>query len=211
MKRLLVPLTIVALIGLMWGRVAPAYACSCAVQPVAERLAFYNHAVVGTVVRLVDDPSEGYAEGYPDKDAVVSVERYLKGSGPAEIVADDPVGDADCGFFSEASVGQRYVLFLGTDDLFGNSDDGAVYTHLCAGNEIASDALIAEVEAVTGSGVPPDGGQPVPDPSTPVEDIEPFSEETDDAEFPLLPVAVAATLGPLALLAGAAFVWRRRA
>jgi len=205
MKRLLVPITIVALIGLMWGRVAPAHACSCAVQPVAERLAFYSHVVVGTVTALTDDGELSY----PDKDAVFAVERYLKGSGAEEIVADDPVGD-DCGFFGEASVGQRYVLFLSNDDLFGNSDDGALYTHLCAGNEIASDALIAEVEAVTGSGVPPDDGEPVPDPSTPVEDVVPLSEETDDAEFPLLPVAVAATLGPLVLLAGAVFVWRRK-
>jgi len=211
MNRFFAPLAIAAMAGLLFSSITPAHACSCAVQPVAERLAFYNHAVVGTVLRLVDDPSEGYAEGYPDKDAVVSVERYLKGSGPAEIVADDPVGDADCGFFSEGSVGQRYVLFLGSDAIFGNSDDGALYTHLCAGNEIASDALIAEVEAVTGSGVPPNDDEPVPGPSTPVEDVVPLSEETDDAEFPLLPVAVAATLGPLALLAGAAFVWRRGA
>lgn len=196
MKRLLIPITIVALIGLIWGRVAPAHACSCAVQPVPERVAFYSHAVVGTVLRLVDDPSEGYAEGYPDKDAVVSVERYLKGSGPTEIVADDPVGDADCGFFGEASVGQRYVLFLSNDDIFGNSDDGGLYTHLCAGNEIASDTLIAEVEAITGPGVAPD-------------DVDPPSE-AKGSNFPYVPVAIAATLGWLALLAGAAFVWRRR-
>lgn len=207
MNRFFAPLAIATMAGLLFSSITPAHACSCAVQPVPERVAFYSHVVVGTVTGLTDDGELSY----PDKDALVSVERYLKGSGAGEIVADDPVGDADCGFFSEASVGQRYVLFLGTDDIFENSDDGALYTHLCAGNEIASDALIAEVEVVTGSGVPPDDGVPVPDPSTPVEDVAPLGEETGDAEFPLLPVAVAATLGPLALLAGAAFVWRRRA
>jgi hypothetical protein len=199
MKRLLLPLTIIATAGILWGHVAPAHACSCAVQPVAERVAFYSHVVVGTVIGLTDDANE---HSSPDKDALVSVERYLKGSGADEIVADDPVGGGDCGFFGEASVGRRYVLFLGTDDIFGNSDVGALYTHLCAGNEIASDALIAEVEAVTGPGVPPDDVGAVPGPGTP-------SEEADGADFPLLPVAVAAMLGPLGLLAGAAFVWRR--
>ena len=50
---------------------------------------------------------------------------------------------------------------------------------------------------ITGSGVPPDDALPNPGPP-------------DSRNFPYLPAAVAATLGPLAFLAGAAFVWRRR-
>jgi hypothetical protein len=37
-----------------------------------------------------------------------------------------------------------------------------------------------------------------------------LGSEDDGTHFPLLPAAVAATLGPLALLAGAAFAWRRK-
>jgi hypothetical protein len=138
---------------------------------------------------------------FPDKDAAVSVERYLKGSGPQEIVVDDPVGDADCGFFGEASVGQRYVLFL--------QDEGAALTtHLCAGNEPASDAFVAEIEEVTGPGVTPDDAVTPPDPDPMPNETEPLSE-TEGSGFPYVQVAVGA-MGTLALLLGAAFAWRAR-
>ena len=204
MKRLPLSLTIAAVAGLLWVNVTPSYACSCAIRPVAESVGFYDAVVIGTVLRLTDDPDASF----PDKDAVVSVERYLKGSGPQEIVADDPVGDADCGFFGEASVGERYVLFLSDEDLFGDGDDGLLHTHLCAGNQLASDDFLAEVEAVTGPGVAPDGAATSPDPDPMPNETEPLSE-TEGSGFPYVPVA-AGTVGTLAVLLGAAFAWRRR-
>jgi len=206
MKRLFLPLTIAVTAGLLWASVTPAHACSCAVRPVSERVDFYSHVVVGSVLRLTDD----LGNEFPDKDAVVSVERYLKGLGSRDIVVGDPVGDADCGFFGEASVGERYVLFLSNDDIFGKGDDASLHTHLCAGNELASDAFVAEVEAITGAGVVPTGDGPYHGPFVPPDDSEPLSEEADSGGFPYFPAAIAAVLGPLAFVLGASFVWRRR-
>ena len=98
MKRFLLPLAAVAIAGsLQPAGLRPAYACSCVGYSPEEKVANADVIAIGTVSRIFDnpftipDPKRTNGEvTLQDVDAVVSVERYLKGTGPAEIVADDP-------------------------------------------------------------------------------------------------------------------------
>ena len=224
MRRLLLPLTALATTGLLWSQVSPAHACLCPPQTVAQRVPNYSHVVVGTVNGLIEDRRVESV-----KRALVSVERYFKGSGANEIIAAEQSPGSDCTFFDEASVGRRYVLFLSNNSITGSSnEDGELYTHLCSGNEIASEVSLAQVRAVTGPGIPSDSestpGAPADEEPSPgaTSDEQTGSEPTAPADgpesnaapsgsgFPSVPAAIAATLAPLAFLAGAAFVWRRK-
>lgn len=169
MKHLLVSLAVLATAATLFSAVNPAYGCSCATQPLHEKIRFYEAIVLGTVTELFDS-TQGRA---PDLDAKVQVETYYKGGGSEEITVDDPISSADCGYFDEGSIGQRYLLFLSKDGLL---DDGSLpprdefHTHLCAGNvllsghgdatEAVADQAIAVLEAHIGPGhaptVPPD-------------------------------------------------------
>lgn len=201
MRRLVPVVAVLSTIGMLASSVTPAHACYCALSP--ERLAepealgpLVTEAgaiVIGTVAEV--HPGNFLPEMTGDVDAVVSVERYLKGSGPERIEVDDPASDSDCGFISEASVDQRYLLVL--------TLSGEGYkTHVCAGNAILSgdsispnaERYIAGIEAITGPGEPP----------TP-------SESTADEHGPRELMWVAAVIIPLAFLAVAVLApWHRR-
>ena len=92
MKRFLLPLAAVAIAGLLLpAGVRPAYACSCALLSTEEYVNNADVIAIGTVVQLIETaeqfpPVEEESDGIiPDIDAVVAVERYLKGDGPAEV------------------------------------------------------------------------------------------------------------------------------
>lgn len=205
MKHLLVPIASLATVAILFSAITPAYACSCAQLSVEETVANADVVAIATVTRLVDDietydgeEAGGVARGgVPDSDGIASVERYLKGSGPAEITVDDPIGDADCGFLDETDLGERHLLFLTTDE-------GVYKTHLCAGNALLTgefvdeptvNAYLAEVEAITGPGQPPDDSGP----TTP----------TDD-DLPREAFWALAILIPIAFLTAATLSLRRR-
>ena len=209
MKRFLLPLAAIAVAGLLLPAGArPAYACSCAVQSVEDYVANADVIVIGTVVQVVDatdqfratpEKSEGTGiASVADIDAVVSVERYLKGAGPAEIVADDPPSGGSCGFLDESSLGQRYLLFL-------TGDASPFATHLCSGStplegaqidQERADEMLQEVRAITGPGTLP-------------QDIDvPIESQTDDG-IPWLPIILGSSLAA-GVLAAAALLLRRR-
>ena len=175
--------SLVAVVGMLWGSVTPARACSCAWPSGPSDQFFYDQAdlvVMGTVAEMVET-EEGY--GLKDWDAVFSVRRYFKGHGPADILVDDPTDSAGCGLLDKNQAGQRSVLFL--------LQDGSRYiTNLCMGgigmdDEGDETRVAARMEAAFGPGSAPSG---------------------DD--LPYIPVLAASVLGPLVFLAGAAFLWR---
>jgi hypothetical protein len=198
MKHLLAPTAIVATVAVLFSAITPAHACSCAQLSVEETVANADVVAIGMVTDLlVLGPNVDAARG--DVDALVSVSTYLKGSGPPSIAVDDPVGDGDCGFIDETDVGERLLFFLTTSE-------GVYKTNLCAGNALLTgefvdeptvNAYLAEVEAVTGPGQPPDTDEPTP----PAEDDD-LPREAFWALALALPIAflVGATLSP----------WRRK-
>ena len=211
MKRFLLPLAAVAITGLLLpAGLRPAYACSCALLSTEEYVNNADVIAIGTVVQLIETaeqfpPVEEESDGIiPDIDAVVSVERYLKGTGPAEIEVDDPPSGGTCGIFEELSVGSRYLLFLtGTTSPFT--------TNLCSGSlpvegpgrwtlavseEFAANAL-QEVQAITGPGTLPQNSPP------------PSQSPADDG-IPWLAIIIGSSLAAGALLAASALLLRRR-
>ncbi len=172
-----------------------AYACSCIETTVEERVQSADVVALGTVVSLYED--ETTEDGiFVDMDGVVRVSAYYKGSGPSEIAVDDPAHEGVCGILGDDSVGREAVLFL-------ELSDGEYLTHLCAGSQIIygdEDFLagtIAEIEAVTGPGQPPDGAPPHDEPT----------EHTESTPWAvILPLAFAI---PLAVLVVPAFLRRR--
>jgi hypothetical protein len=183
MRRPFLLLVAVAMTAALLARsAAPAAACTCSAYPtetdaIVYSLRFSDVVVVGTVLELVDDIDE-YA---PDKDARVGVERYLKGTGPQDLVADDGTGADDCGFIGDFMVGRKWVFFLQGD---------SYRTGVCLSNREATDEYVAAIEAILNA-------TPTPSPSPIV------------SGFPYVPVAAGA-MGALAVLLGAAFVWPRR-
>ncbi len=180
-----------------------AYACSCAPTTVEERVERSDVVAIGTVISLYEDETtDGSGGGFiVDMDGVVSVDTYYKGSGPPEIAVDDPAHGGTCGIIGPDTVGLDAVLFL-------NLSDGAYVTGLCHGSrffdEGSSPALIiADIEAVTGPGQPPEG--PPPQASPPPEEPAEHTESTPWAI--VLPLAFAI---PLAVLFVPAFLHRRR-
>ena len=206
MKRFLLPLAAIAIAGLLLpASVRPAYACSCAALTPEEHVDNANIVVIGTVIRLIDsteqfpaapEKSEGTGiASTPDVDAVVTVERYLKGSGPAEIVADDPPSGGLCGFLDQASLGQRYLLFL-------TGEASPFNTHLCSGSTQIVDnqfnqQFLQDVEAITGPGIPPTDATALP-------------QQTRGDSFPWLPIILGSSLAAGALAAASAILLRRR-
>ena len=197
MKRFLLPLVAVTIASLLLPSVNPAYACSCAAATPEQHVDYADIIVIGTVVRLIETteefstPEEKPDGQIPDVDAAVQVERYLKGSGLAEIEVDDPPSGGTCGFFEQASLGQRYVLFL-------TGETSPLQTHLCSGSTPLVDTphvqqFLQEVQAITGPGTLP-----------PTDSAPPADESGGGTPW----LAIAASAGILA--AASALLLRRR-
>jgi hypothetical protein len=200
MKRLLLPLAAVAIAGLLLpAGVRPAYACTC--YPPSSLEEHINKAdviAIGTVSRLFDNPltvpdpkQEGEVAMIADVDAVVEVERYLKGTGPPQIVVDDPPSGGTCGFLDQESLGLRYLLFLG-------GATSPFKAHLCSGFAVLDTTVVGEesvrqilqdTQAITGPGTLPSSGGPPPETASSSPDI---------------PVPALAALGLILLTGGGA-------
>ncbi len=184
-----------------------AYACSCLQTTVVERVENADVVAIGTVVSVFEDQTtEGLGSGMLiDMDGVVRVSTYYKGSGPHEIAVDDPPDSGTCGVITERDIGQEIILFLWLDA-------GEYLTHLCSGshftygNEDLRAEAIAEIEAVTGPGQPPEGSPPQASPP-PEEPESPEDDHTESTPWAVvLPLAFAI---PLAVLVIPAFLRRR--
>jgi hypothetical protein len=185
-KRLLLLLTILVMSGLMWPEISRAQSCGCGYYLDRE----VDAAQVIVVGRVVEYMGEGEPAGSQSTSvsATVTVERYMKGSGPAEVRVNGSGGP--CALFGELAIGQRFLfLFREPAEPFearSCSGSGRLTTEY-------EDASIAQIEALlTADALPSGGGPPEPGHGT----------------VSLVPSALV-VLGPLVFLAGAAFVWRR--
>ena len=201
MKRLLLPLAAITIAGLLLpSGVRPAYACSCAPLPPQAHVDNADVIVIGTVSEVIDTteqfpaPEEKSDGAIPDVDAVIEVERYLTGSGPAEIEVDDPPSGGTCGFLEQTSLGQRYLLFL-------TGEASPFKTHLCSGSTLLLDEplnqeFLEAVLAITGPGTFPTTGSP-------------SSAGGSGSTVPWLTIIIGSSLGAGALAAASAFLLRR--
>ena len=183
MKRISLPLALAATAALLWQSVTPAQACWC-IRPTGDPAAFYSSNAKIVLVGTVNEIVETEERGTRDFDVRVTVETYLKGSGPSEIVADDPIGAGDCGMFDPSYLGKRYVLFFW-------DDQEEFRTGLCSGNTPASEEFIQQV--TTAAGTAPT--QPIPG-----TDLGDGSER--DTAFAIAAVAI-----PLVFVLAASFVF----
>ena len=183
----------------------PAYACSCAPPIPAETESYADVIAIGTVVR-VDMPSEGLFGTHSSFDPAfvsVAVERYLKGSGGADLTLSTARSGASCGALGVLEVGERFLLFL-------RGDATNYTTGLCSGN-IALDSsegadYLREIVAITGPGSVPDGQPDAP--IDPVLEAEPRITLLGLALFSPWMALVTGIVGILALLP-AALLFRR--
>jgi hypothetical protein len=214
MKRLVLPLAIVALLAAVSTSMRPAYACSCTGPTLPQaQVDAADTIVIGTVARVFDNPYTIENSAQPedefevqDVDAVVHVERYLKGGGPAEIIVDDPQHGGGCGILEERSLNSRYMLFL-------SGEDSPFTTTLCSGSlpiegpglvtlavtEEYAAAVVEGVTAVTGPGNLPSSDAAAP------------SGSSSDTPWLAIAIGGAALAGAGAgLAAAAAWLVRRR-
>ena len=220
MKRLLPLVMLLAIAGqLMPMGVRQAHACTCTELNAQQAVDYANAILIGDMVSWSKTPSKVVREGdssyqYGERnEATIRVDRYLKGRGPSTVKV---VGGVCIGVFSSESVGTKYLLFLrfdpredhglATDGCDGSGPASVTAGPNCLGPETSTQEgcigpttrphrLLAEVEQITGRSELPDDSLSLP-PKT--------------GSFPVLPATALAIFGPLAFLAGAAFVWRRR-
>ncbi len=159
----------------------------------------------------------------------VAAEEYLKGFGPASVTIRErsilytvdangnlvPAGAGSIGFFSEGSVGKRYLLFLPSANPL-NSPACTWSRQLgfpTAG--IGDNELIQRIRAIlqatpTASPSPAPSAAPTEVPtasSTPLPPVGlPPTGSNGEGDGPAIEIAIAAGLGTLVL--GAGFVWR---
>ncbi|WP_134740658.1 hypothetical protein [Nocardioides sp. 503] len=155
---------------------APAQAaCSCAeaATPLMARLKAADAVFTGTVTsveRLGSVPSAPGGVGAASRvfTQQVEAETVYKGrvDAPAQVVTTTPQVRPTCGLGRLVS-GERYVFLVqaaGTAGAEGWSDDG------CAGTRLATDAYVAQVEEVLGSGDPVT--PPPPPPAAVLTDVD---------------------------------------
>ena len=127
--RSLLALFVVTLVaGPMLVIVRPAYACSCGITSLEDRVASTESIVVGTVREITDRSTRGMVISIA-YDLAVEVDEYLKGDGSDTITVRDYSlqGDA-CSPFDPDAVGKTYLLFLGRDEA------GRFITNTCTGS-----------------------------------------------------------------------------
>ncbi|MCH8815968.1 MAG: hypothetical protein IH957_12925 [Chloroflexi bacterium] len=191
MKYLLAPTTVIGGVAPLFSSVAPATACIClpTATTTEERIASSKLVVVGDVVSRTDSG------------AIVSVELYLKGSGPTYIEVHDPPG-GECGVFRQ--LGDRFVLFLNTDE----GSDEPPRTSSCFGNirlggQSPGGPHVDRLLAITGPGQPPDDAAE--------NDPQPIDRDVKDDDLPHEVFWPLALVLPIALLTAATLSpWRRR-
>lgn len=213
MTRLMAPFAVLVTVAMLFGSAAPTAACSCVPPPegMSQQEFHVSRAsiiVVGTIEDLIAFESSKVI----DEKAVISVDRYLKGSGPDRIDIGHP-GDTSCAFFRASMKGSRYVIFA--------SSVGGLSTGSCSGNiglGGPNDNSLAAIEAITGPGQEPTEKAPVsptPEADNPVSSTDDpvritdlqagqtgtAQEEAEDDDLPRAAMWVGAIVLPLAFLA----------
>lgn len=213
--------SVAAIMGMLWGSATPAEACSAGpdYDPIADSEVIVAGRFTGwqlienarrwdpkTDDEPIDDPN--YYGPYEPIRVHMEVERIYKGTAANTLEVMDGASlhvydhepryvwagsSGACGVFDEDPTDQYAILGL-NKDAFGRYRPNLTRVFYLGDNppsQFDSPRLSRLAPLMPGS--LPISGEP----------------SSTRADFPYLPAAIAATLGPLAFLAGAAFVWRR--
>jgi len=166
---MLLLLSLLAVVGMLWGSVTPAWACSCAAEAFPRQVEGAEEIVLGEVTELVVVPAASpvFPNQTGETHAIFRTEEYLKGGGPQTLdllayglpVSDDPMvgfGIAGCQLFEGDDVGRRYVLFFQPDSQLDTDPS------FCSGSfRIASpadEARVNEIRMLIPATLPDSGG-----------------------------------------------------
>jgi hypothetical protein len=159
MKRalLVVPLMFAALLVLP---TAPAWACSCASSTVTESVERADVVLLGRLSKS-DGPSRvGLSPSSDDPwQYTFAVNEVYKGRAAGTTHVVSPASSASCGL-EGLLPGRDYIVFA-------QAQGRELRASLCGGSDLAGSGLVADVEAVTGSGHPPVRAEVV-DPAAPL-------------------------------------------
>jgi hypothetical protein len=123
---------------------SPSWACSCAASTPQQQAKLAGTVAVGTIDWSATD---GQTRSYQ-----VSVEQVYKGAAARWEKLTTSANEASCGL-ADLATGKRYLLFI------DGVHPGSMRVGLCGGTTAYDEALVRQVESVTG---PP--GAPLPAP-----------------------------------------------
>lgn len=187
MRRLSAAITVLAIAATLHVSTSPVAACSCYMGTTAESLEEAAVVVLGSTGVANEAP---ILAGEPLRfQQTFHVERYLKGSGPSDIVItgyalSDPSRQlptpGPCASFGPLAEGERHLFSFreATGPFFwptacllnGHFDASQDYVRARAAQ------VLAEVEAITGPGALPNGGGlPVQTGGSPAREVAPIS------------------------------------
>jgi hypothetical protein len=137
-------LALAVTLGLLVLTPSPSWACSCAMATTAQHVAQAGTVATGTVAWTATD---GQTRTYQ-----VTVDRVYKGAAATSEKLLTQESEAACGL-ADLATGKRYVFFI------DGEHPGTMRVGLCGGTTAYDDAVVREVEAVTG---PPDKPERAP-------------------------------------------------
>lgn len=188
---------LVAATGLVLAAPAPAFACSCAGGGATQFVKWADVVVVGEVTGITPPPEREVMSSGDPATYAVAVERVLAGQAGATVEVRSAVSGASCGL-EGIEVGRDYVLFASYQDIGGEPTE-VLWANLCGGTAPASASFVAEVEAVTGAGSPPEPATGGPDPEPADDSSTPSGGVPGWAWGGVVAAAVAGTAGVLAV------------
>jgi hypothetical protein len=145
---------LVAVAGLVLVAPAPAFACSCVGGSAAQFVEWADVVVVGEVTGITPPPQREVMSSGDPATYDVAVDRVLAGKAGETVEVLSAVSGASCGL-EGIEVGREYVIFAAYQDI-GGEPTKELWASLCGGTAPASGSFVADVEAVTGSGSPPE-------------------------------------------------------
>jgi hypothetical protein len=149
---------VVAATGLVLAAPAPAVACSCVTADPARLVRWADVVVVGELSGIAAAPERDVISSTDPVGYTIAVDRVLKGEAGGTVEVVSARFGASCGL-EGLEVGRSYVVLAAHHDIMGKPTD-ELWASLCGGTAPASRSYIAELEAVTGPGRPPDPGEP---------------------------------------------------
>ena len=176
--RSLLALFVVTLVaGPMLVIARPAYACSCGITSLEDRVASTESIVVGTVREITDLSTKGMVISFT-YDLTVAIDEYLKGSGSDTItIRNGPLQGEACSAFGPDAVGKTYLLFLGRDEA------GRFITSSCSGSGAIGDtnrdhmeSTIEQIRQLVAGGTSPATEVP---PTAPADELPPAGSGGD--------------------------------
>jgi len=194
-RALLMSLSVLAIVGVLHASVPEAQACSGGFQSVDEARTAILTEIELVIIGAIAEPSGKYVQ--------IDVQTVYKGPVVSRITlnqSSDLIGirssfeppslgfsGPDCKYTLFGDPGERYFLVLSRSRQLAGAYEAGLYS-------------VAISEAIPGQHLVYDAARSLPAGGGP----------PSETPFPYLPAAVAATLGPLAFLAAAAFMWGRK-